>query len=241
MDLVIDVGNTHTKAAVFKEEEMITQLRLPVSSVAENLLHLFNQYPVKDAIISQAGSLPETVSELICRNCRTHFLSPRSKLPFLNKYTTPETLGADRLALSAAASHHFPSQNSLVIDAGTCITYDFLNAANQYLGGAISPGIRIRYQALHTFTAKLPLLETEDVEDFIGTSTKTSIHVGVLSGICHEIDGTILQYKNTYPTINIILTGGDAHFLAKRLKNTIFVRPNFLMEGLRVILQHNKT
>jgi type III pantothenate kinase len=126
----------------------------------------------------------------------------------------------------------------LVIDAGTCITYDFIDNNNNYLGGAISPGIRLRYEALHRQTAKLPLLELKYPDHFVGSSTKEAIHVGVIQGILHEIDGFIAQYQTENTNITIILTGGDADFLAKRLKNTIFANSNFLLESLNKTFQY---
>ena len=134
---------------------------------------------------------------------------------------------------------HFPNQNRLVIDAGTCVTYDFVNTENEYLGGAISPGIRLRYESLHNYTAKLPLLTIENPESLIGNTTFDSIHSGVVNGISNEIDGFIDEYKKQYSNFIIILTGGDAEFLAKRLKNIIFANSNFLLESLNQIYLYN--
>lgn len=240
MNLVIDVGNTHTKVAVFEAKEIQFQERGAVLSLAATLAGVLNRYPVTDAFISQVAPLPEAATAMLSERCRLYFLSHRSKLPFSNRYATPETWGADRMALVSAASCRFPAKNALVIDAGTCITYDFLNSANEYLGGAISPGIRLRYQALHTFTAHLPLVETEDFPGFMGNSTTTSIHAGVVNGTTCEIEGMIAQYEKKYGDVQVILTGGDAPFLAKRLKSSIFVSPNFMMEGLNVVLELNK-
>lgn len=126
----------------------------------------------------------------------------------------------------------------MVIDAGTCVTYDFIDEENNYLGGAIAPGLRLRYEVLHNFTAKLPLLSLESPKDFIGTSTSESIHSGVVNGFAYEIDGFIDEYKARYSNFIIILTGGDTDFLAKRLKNTIFANSNFLLESLNQTFQY---
>ena len=126
----------------------------------------------------------------------------------------------------------------MVIDAGTCVTYDFVDVGNHYLGGAISPGIRLRYEALHQYTAKLPLLTKTNPDHYIGNTTQQAIHTGVIQGLIHEIDGFITQYQSQYPNIIIILTGGDADFLAKRLKNTIFANSNFLLESLNQTFQY---
>ncbi|MGB5270960.1 MAG: type III pantothenate kinase, partial [Eudoraea sp.] len=167
-------------------------------------------------------------------------LSPNSKIPFKNSYATPQTLGMDRVALATAAFYFNPDANTLVIDAGTCITYDMINDYGEYLGGAISPGLRMRYKALHEHTSKLPLLEPKNYNDIIGNSTDASIHSGVLNGICREIDGVIGQYQSRFEDLTVILTGGDAQILSKRLKNTIFAHSNFLLKGLNYLLEYNK-
>jgi len=134
----------------------------------------------------------------------------------------------------------FPNVSRLVIDAGTCITYDFIDANNNYLGGAISPGIRLRYESLHNYTAKLPLLTIEKPEKLIGDSTQQSIHSGVVNGVAMEIDGFINANLDRNDNFIIILTGGDSVFLAERLKNTIFANPNFLLESLNQTFQYNQ-
>ena len=139
------------------------------------------------------------------------------------------------MVLASGAVLLYPTQNRLVIDAGTCITYDFIAANDDYLGGAISPGITIRYKSLNNFTAKLPLLEKKETENFIGNSTENSIHSGIINGVCYEIDGFISRYSDKFQDLTIILTGGDAVFLAKRLKNTIFANSNFLLESLNLL------
>jgi type III pantothenate kinase len=151
------------------------------------------------------------------------------------------------MILASGAVLKYPIQNRLVIDAGTCITYDFIDDNDNYLGGAISPGIRLRFESLHNYTAKLPLLTLESLNDqdselekipFIGNSTFESINSGVINGVINEIEGFISQYEAVYPKFIIILTGGDTEFLAKRLKNTIFANSNFLLESLNQTFQH---
>ncbi|MCB0468082.1 MAG: type III pantothenate kinase, partial [Aequorivita sp.] len=134
----------------------------------------------------------------------------------------------------------YAGKNVLVIDAGTCITYDFLNSKNEYMGGAISPGISLRYKALHTFTEKLPLLEATNPNLFVGNTTATSMHSGVVNGVLYEIDGYISMYRKNYDNLTVILTGGDAHFLRDSIKNDIFANSNFLLEGLNHILEYNE-
>ncbi|MGB2316775.1 MAG: type III pantothenate kinase, partial [Flavobacteriaceae bacterium] len=141
--------------------------------------------------------------------------------------------------LAAAATQQYPNTNTLIIDAGTCITYDFVDANSQYLGGAISPGLQMRYNALHNQTAQLPLLQPSDTNSYIGSTTDTSIHSGVVHGIVQEIQGVISTYSSDYLDLTVILTGGDANFLLKQFKISIFANSNFLLEGLNFLLDYN--
>jgi type III pantothenate kinase len=168
-----------------------------------------------------------------------YFITRESKFPFNNFYASPATLGIDRMILASGAVLQFPKKNRLVIDAGTCITYDFIDSNDNYLGGAISPGIRLRYESLHNYTAKLPLLKKEKPIDIVGNSTTQSIHSGVINGVSFEIEGFINSVLDKNDNFIIILTGGDAVFLAERLKNTIFANPNFLLESLNQTFQYN--
>ena len=148
-------------------------------------------------------------------------------------------LSAHRLALATAANYYYPNKNVLVIDAGTCITYDLVNASNQYLGGGISPGIEMRYKSLNYFTSKLPLLNSKRESELIGTDTNRSIQSGVINGVISEIDGVISQYIHEFDDLTVVLTGGDSEFLSKRLKNSIFANSNFLLDGLNHLIQFN--
>ena len=241
MNLIVDVGNTRVKVAVFelntlkevfvfKEEEIVLEI--------EKIIKIFS---ISGAIVSSVANLSvKTIAEI------TYLLNPiylnsKIKVPFLNKYQTPATLGVDRIALAAAATDKYPNKNVLVIDAGTCITFDFINSEKEYLGGAISLGISMRYRALHDYTSKLPLLKINEVDNFVGTNTNTSIHSGVVNGICNEIDGVISQYQKKYTDLTVVLTGGDTIFLAKQLKSGIFAHPNFVLEGLHTVLTYNLT
>nr|WP_315208611.1 type III pantothenate kinase [uncultured Flavobacterium sp.] len=239
MILVIDVGNTRIKAAVFEDAtlfEIFVFSKIELQKNIENILKKFEK--ITDLIVSSVGDV-EKQSFLVYNNVlNVHFLSHEDPFPFHNCYATPKTLGIDRMVLAAGATLQFPSQNRLVIDAGTCVTYDFIDEENNYLGGAIAPGLRLRYESLHNFTAKLPLLSLESPKDFIGTSTSESIHSGVVNGFVYEIDGFIDEYKARYSNFIIILTGGDTDFLAKRLKNTIFANSNFLLESLNQTFQY---
>ncbi|MBW1295470.1 type III pantothenate kinase [Aquimarina litoralis] len=242
MNLVVDVGNTSIKIGVFDKDVIIHKETLELENFKKCILKLHQNYPSLDrAVLSSVGNIKEEEIETLKETFETTILDHTLKMPFQNLYATPTTLGVDRLALVAAAVYKFPKKDTLIIDAGTCITYDFKNNEEHYLGGAIAPGIKLRYNSLHNYTSKLPLLHVEEPKNHIGDSTNQSIHSGVVNGILYEIDGAINEYCNTYPDLTVILTGGDAHFLSKRLKNSIFATSNFLLEGLNYILAFNNS
>ena len=240
MLLVIDVGNTQIKLAVFEQNTLINKKSIPYSEwkkEVENTLIFFSE--IKNIAVASVGKLQKGDFLGITKDVSVYFFSHQSKFPYLNQYATPETLGIDRMVLAAGAVLQFPNQNRLVIDAGTCITYDFVDANDVYHGGAISPGIRLRYESLHNYTAELPLLTREIPQKLIGNSTKQSIHSGIINGVSLEIEGFISSILNKNDNFIIILTGGDSEFLAERLKNTIFANPNFLLESLNQTYQYN--
>ena len=240
MNLIVDVGNTLVKFAIFKDGDLIYNNSFELSEFKKQYKSLKQDFPsLKKAIISSVGRLSKKQIEIIKNDLKVIELSSKTNLPFKNLYETPETLGVDRIALVSASVQKFPNKNVLIIDAGTCITYDFITSENHYLGGAISPGIRLRYKSLNNLTANLPLLKTEQPKSIIGNTTKTSIHSGVINGVINEIDGIINQYHENYSDLTVILTGGDTKFLSNQLKNTIFANSNFLLEGLNFILEYN--
>lgn len=240
MNLIIDVGNTAIKLAVFNKTGLVDKKVINQNQFATTLHQLTEQYPLSHAILSKVGILNKEFVNYLQEKLKTLIFTNNAHLPFKNLYSTPKTIGVDRLALAAAATQNYPHKNVLIIDAGSCITYDFLNKKNEYLGGAISPGVTMRYKALNQFTANLPLLEKENPNSFIGNSTHSSIHTGVTFATTLEIDGFINQYKTHYDSFISILTGGDANFLLDNIKNDIFVHQNFLLEGLNHILELNK-
>ncbi|GAA4268276.1 type III pantothenate kinase [Hyunsoonleella aestuarii] len=240
MNLIIDVGNTYTKLAVFSNAKIIHKKKVRPKYILKHINALVENYPsLNKAVISSVGEISESTLKSLNHKLNLLIFNSETKVPFANKYTTPKTLGIDRLALVSASVLKFKEKNVLIIDAGSCITYDFIKANNEYLGGAISPGIRMRYKALNNFTANLPLLETEKPKNLTGDSTKESIHSGVVFGVLNEIDGVINAYKLKYSDLTVILTGGDAKFLSKQLKSSIFANSNFLLEGLNYILEFN--
>ena len=240
MNLIIDVGNTFVKLAVFNEDNLVYKDVIKASQLLSKVKKIIKDHPlINKAIISSVGKIKDTLIQKIHSNVDLLVLDSSVNLPFKNSYKTPTTLGADRIALVSASTINYQNKNVLVIDAGTCITYDFISAENNYLGGSISPGIGLRYQSLHNLTANLPLLNIKQPKNIIGSNTQESIHSGVVNGVLKEIQGVIQEYKQEYKELTVILTGGDAEFLSKQLKSSIFANSNFLLEGLNHILEFN--
>ena len=241
MNLIIDVGNTRVKAAVFELNTIKEIFVFKKEEIVFEIEKIIKNFSISATIMSSVSNISEKVVQEISDLLDPIHLNSKTNVPFKNKYKTPETLGVDRIALAAAATKKYPDKNVLIIDAGTCITFDFINNKKEYLGGAISLGLKMRYKALHNFTSKLPLLELKEVFEFIGSDTNTSMHSGVVNGVCNEIEGVINQYRSKYGDLTVVLTGGDTYFLAKQLKSGIFAHPNFVLEGLHTVLTYNLT
>jgi type III pantothenate kinase len=242
MNLVIDIGNTLVKMAVFQGDILIKKKISLKLDFLKNLEELEQKYQKPgNIILSSVSKTPLKWLQKLEEGSKLFILNQQLPQVFTNLYLSPNTLGNDRIALVSAASKHFPTENVLVIDSGTCITYDFKNNKNEYLGGAISPGLEMRYKAMHDYTENLPLLDNEEQITLIGNTTNSCMHSGVVYGITFEIDGIIAAYRSQYKDLTVILTGGDAQFLYKRLKNSIFANSNFLLEGLNYILEFNKS
>ena len=249
MILTIDVGNTRIKTAVFEENTLLEVGVFEKNELQKNIENILKKYPnITNLVVASVGNVAESEFLVWENQLKIQFISHKTQFPFQNLYKTPLTLGIDRMVLASGAVLEFPKKNRLVIDAGTCITYDFVDENDNYLGGGIAPGLQLRYGALHHFTAKLPLLSLSDLKKeadlitepkLIGNSTQQSIHSGVINGLINEINGFISQYESQYLNFIIILTGGDTDFLAVRLKNTIFANRNFLLESLNQIYQYN--
>jgi len=240
MNLAIDIGNTRVKAAVFEEDKLLELLIFDKKIIVSETRKIIKKHSISNGIISNVGSISEKRMEQLNKSFNFLVLSSSLKIPFKNLYKTPKTLGVDRIALVAGAVKQFPSKNVLVIDAGTCITFDFVDSDASYAGGAISPGIKMRFKALNKFTANLPLLDTLELDDFIGKNTEESIISGVLNGVQKEIKGVIEDYRHKYLDLTVVLTGGDTNFLSKQLKSSIFANQNFLLQGLNEILKFNQ-
>jgi type III pantothenate kinase len=236
----MDIGNTATKLAVFQSDKMIQVQTVATTNMlaeVEALLKKFSR--VKHGLLSSVKMIDDLELKRLQKLLPIKILDVSFQLPFKNAYDTPHTLGVDRLALMAAAVQQYSKRNVLVIDAGSCVTYDFMDSNQNYLGGAISPGVEMRYKALETFTSNLPILEKTPPNQRIGSSTEASIHSGVIHGLLHEMEGTIKEYQNKYPDLTVILTGGDTDFLCKQFKISIFANSNFLLEGLNFLLEFN--
>ncbi len=233
MVLAIDVGNTRVKCAVFERDNLVERFVFDKIDITELLEKIFKKFSeITHIIVASVGDLELAVFLRHSKKAKIHFVTDKDVFPFVNAYATPHTLGVDRMVLAAGATLLFPGCSRLVIDAGTCVTYDVVDESDTYLGGAIAPGLQMRYQALEHYTAKLPLLSPEIPDSFIGNSTVQSIHSGVVNGLVSEIEGFVTYLEKKHQKFTIILTGGDADFLAKRLKNTIFANSNFLLESL---------
>jgi type III pantothenate kinase len=235
MNLVIDSGNTTLKAAIF-EKDQLKELFHNISP--KELGPITKKYSFKRAVISSVNENAFLISENI--NIKNVLIiDQHTRLPFKNFYKTPETLGTDRIAAIAGSITLYPQSNCLAIDAGTCITFDFIDAEYNYHGGSISPGINIRFSALHNFTARLPLVNRKEKAKLIGANTEESIQSGVINGTIAEIEGMIDTYRSLYPGLKVIICGGDAPFFETNLKQSIFVVPELVLIGLNRILEYN--
>ena len=240
MNLVIDIGNTRTKFTVFNQGEIA--ISVPVDEFkAEYLDLLKNEHPqLNKAIISSVKEYNPELKTKLQESFKTFIvLNSETPLPIKNSYKSKQTLGNDRIAAVVGANFLYPGTNLLVIDAGSALTYDFINENGNYLGGNISPGINMRFKALNSFTGKLPLVCLDESNVLFGDTTETAIRAGVQNGAVFEVDKTIDTFKEFYNNLEVIITGGDVKFFDKRLKNSFFVNFNLVGIGLNRILEYN--
>ena len=238
MNLVVDIGNSSLKVAIF-DKKLMTSKFIYTNQSLNIFSDLFKNNVIDNCLISNVSTIDKNILDFLKINSNLFSINESINLPFINLYKTKNTLGHDRIALVSAAAIDFPDQNILIIDAGTCITYDFKNSENEYLGGGISPGIQMRFKSLNSQTSKLPLSTINLDYKLIGDDTNSSINSGVVHGVISEINGIINQYQERFKNIKIILTGGDSNFLLKKIKNTIFADQNFLLKGLNYLLEDN--
>ena len=236
--LCLDFGNTRLKAAIFEADIFKEELVLPDDSNA-TIEQLLAKYQPQKSILSSVINHNAGIEDILSQHSRFHKLSHLTKMNFTTPVGKPESIGADRLALVAAAIHYFPGKNNLVVGLGSCITYNFINQSHQFLGGAISPGMEMRFKAMHEHTALLPLVKKEWNFPVIAYDTKTNLQSGVIAGISFEIGGFIEFYAERFGNFNVVLTGGDAGYFARQLKNKIFADLNFLFKGLYALSETN--
>ncbi|NCI47724.1 type III pantothenate kinase [Sediminibacterium soli] len=236
--LCFDFGNTRMKCAVFNDRKFVQEHVLADAGTA-TIQRLIDEHRPTWSILSSVINHPPEMETLLAAHTHFHKLDHTSKLPVTTPVGKPETIGADRLAIVAAAVDLFPGRHNLAIGLGTCITYNFVNEAHAFLGGGISPGMHMRFRAMHEQTALLPLVKAEHDFPLVGYDTKTNILSGVILGMAKEIDGIIDAYALKYSNFNVLLTGGDMGFFVPHLKNKIFADPYLIYKGLYAISASN--
>ncbi len=236
--LCFDFGNTRLKCAVFSGKTFVEERVLEEAGVG-SMQPLIDQYQPTWSILSSVIDHPAELETLLAKHTQFHKLDHNSKLPVTTPVGKPETIGADRLAIVSAAVDLFPGQHNLAIGLGTCITYNFVNNAHEFLGGSISPGMHMRFRAMHEQTALLPLIKADHNFPLIGYDTRTNLLSGVILGMSKEIDGIIEAYALKYSNFNVLLTGGDMGFFVPHLKNKIFADPYLIYKGLYAISASN--
>jgi type III pantothenate kinase len=236
--LCFDFGNTRLKAAVFIHEEIKEELFLQ-DDKEETILLLLQKYQPARSILSSVINHNEAIERLLQTKTIFHKISHLTNINFTTPVGKPDTIGADRLALMSAAVYFYPGKNNLVIGLGSCITYNFINQYHQFLGGAITPGMDMRFKSMHDYTARLPLVSVDWNFPLIGYDTKTNLQSGVLVGITSEIEGFIEKYAQKYSNFNVVLTGGNSAYFASQLKYKIFADQHFLFKGLYALSEIN--
>jgi type III pantothenate kinase len=239
MELILDLGNTNQKVALFDAGNLVW------IETHKRLSHTFirkitgQNKGIDSCILSSVIKIPAALRSYLEKQFRFIFLDENTPVPIVNHYSSPETHGKDRLAAAVAGFYRFPGQPVLIINAGTALTYDVVTEKGEYIGGSISPGMLMRFRALHTFTKQLPLLTYREIDFLAGNDTEKSVLSGVINGMTAEIEGMISGYQQAYPGINAILSGGDLNYFVNRLKISIFAVPNIVIYGLQQILAFN--
>ncbi len=236
--LCFDFGNTRKKLAVFINDKINEEIFLEDDD-AETIQQLISKYHPDKTILSSVIHHNPEMETVLAKHSMFHKLTAATKINFTTPVGKPETIGADRLALVAAAVHFYPQKNSLIIALGSCITYNFVNQNNAFIGGSISPGMDMRFKAMHDYTAKLPLETATWNYPLIGYDTKTNLQSGVLFGLACEIDGMTGLYAEKFGNFNVVLTGGNSSYFAGQLKNKIFADHHFLYKGLYALSELN--
>ncbi len=236
MNLVIDSGNTRFKVGVFDDTVLV---RKEFFTHENDLKKFITENSFEHMLVSSVKFDPTEILSWSSNSRKKIVLTTSLQLPIKIKYATPQTLGVDRIAAACGAYLKYPDEDCLVIDAGTCINYEFLDRNKTYHGGAISPGVSMRFEAMHTFTSKLPLVKSISESKLIGDSTESCMQSGVMNGVLGEVNEIIQRYKDLYPDIRVILSGGDHSFFENNLKHPIFVAPDLVFDGLNGILLYH--
>ena len=237
MNAVIDLGNTFAKIGWFEGNELLEmQRKIPFGQINALLLA---QLPQNALFSSTSHNTQPFADALVAAGCSAWQLNADLPVPIGKDYETPETLGPDRVAAAVGATVLFPNENCVVIDMGTCVTYDWVSADAVFHGGLISPGLRIRFEAMHTFTKKLPLVEADGFPPLNGKNTRQAMQSGAVNGLLAEVEGIIARYRFERGDCRVLLCGGDATFFESQLKKSIFAVPNLVLIGLNRILQYN--
>ncbi len=237
--ICFDFGNSRYKAAIFQngQQEKIVVMEDPS---IETLKNIVEQWKPSKTILSSVVHHDQAIESFLGAIAPFHLIGPNTQLNFTTPVGKPETIGADRIALCAAAVHMYPHQHTLAISLGTCITYNFINNTHEFLGGSISPGMQMRFKSMHEQTALLPLIKPTKDFPLIGYDTKTNLLSGVVWGMAAEINGIIEAYEAKYRNFNVLLTGGDLSYFVPRLKKRIFADPNLIFKGLYAISETNQ-
>lgn len=236
MNIAVDFGNTAAKVGIFRDERLHDKHLFQDPAALRTFLE---SYHAENIIVSSVSHPAEEVLSWSVARGKKIALSHQLPLPIKILYVTPQTLGVDRIAAVCGAAEIFPNQDCLVIDAGTCITYEFIDHHGHYYGGGISPGITMRFEAMHGFTSRLPLVQPAHLAPLVGDSTESSMQSGVINGVRAEVDGIIQKYLDQYPNLKAMLCGGDVAFFENQLKQPIFVSPDLVLIGLNRILHHH--
>ncbi len=240
VNICIDWGNTNVKAAIFADNKIVEQsIFVPSDALKITTLAIDKYAPNKAIICSVNNDASNLETFIIARIKSSICLNNKTRLPIMNAYSSPDTLGVDRIAMVTAANDMFPDKNNLVICIGTCITYNLMQKNRTFRGGAISPGLKMRLKAMHEFTGRLPIVDVEGDLLLLGYDTETCMRGGAVLGIIAEIDGLINEFENQYTDFNVILTGGDAPYFATKIKSRIFADPDLILKGLNLIVNYN--
>ena len=236
--LCFDFGNTRMKVGFF-DRDILKETMVLENDGVETIEKLINRFSPQKAILSSVINHNPEIETLLAKRTSFHKLTHLTQLPFTTPVGKPETIGADRLALAAAAGHFYPGKHNLVIGLGTCITYNFINKNKELIGGAISPGLEMRLKALNHYTAKLPLEKADWNVPLVGYDTRTNILTGVVMGMAMEINGFTDAYARKYSNFNVVLTGGDIVYLASHIKSKIFADSELIFKGLYALSEVN--